>query len=577
LTTAQRLARYGHVPVWRHGAADDAADDDAEQRVDDEHAPTTAPITTVPTTVTPKVTAMNTTLTGLPPVRGFDYHLYHAVLMLLAWWVMTSASAFFARYLKDVGDYWGVVHLVLGVLTVLLTFAGFALAIVGVNGGELIATDPHHYLGYALMFLVLVQPAIGVYAQRKFDPARASVPIWPDGVHNVFGYVVWLGFAVQTYLGVLRRSASVFGDGDPIPQLVALSFIVVFVVVVFVAAQVLAGRSVLDESRAFAAQVNAKATGSAPERPRGVLCGMLALLVVVTLLGTAGVVATFSTDVSHWRAAVGAVRRRARRVRHRYRPADFLCIQATQGAAGGDAARHTNDRGRAGAVHPGADRSRPVGQLWQRRRDSAAALRRSRKTTLCRRTAHSHRKPTGPAATTDRPATLRTAAAMWAATILCRRTPSAATTTVSTTTTTPAICSRSRIRRRRLRQSLRSTSQPCTTRARTRRCRRTRSAHHPAPTTDRSRRFSSSRRCDRHSRSFTRSSIRRRVCQACRRQLRPTRQSRRIQCRRHRPCPACDRPHGLRAVCRRHSPRYRRRSPACRRQRWAMPSTLTGT
>jgi hypothetical protein len=261
-------------------------------------APTTAPITTVPTTVTPKVTAMNTTLTGLPPVRGFDYHLYHAVLMLLAWWVMTSASAFFARYLKDVGDYWGVVHLVLGVLTVLLTFAGFALAIVGVNGGELIATDPHHYLGYALMFLVLVQPAIGVYAQRKFDPARASVPIWPDGVHNVFGYVVWLGFAVQTYLGVLRRSASVFGDGDPIPQLVALSFIVVFVVVVFVAAQVLAGRSVLDESRAFAAQVNAKATGSAPERPRGVLCGMLALLVVVTLIGTAGVVATFSTDVS---------------------------------------------------------------------------------------------------------------------------------------------------------------------------------------------------------------------------------------------------------------------------------------
>jgi hypothetical protein len=55
---------------------------------------------------------------------------------------------------------------VLGILAVLLSFAGFGLAIEGV-GGTLKASDPHHYVGYVLLFLQLFEPAIGFYARHK--------------------------------------------------------------------------------------------------------------------------------------------------------------------------------------------------------------------------------------------------------------------------------------------------------------------------------------------------------------------------------------------------------------------------
>ncbi len=259
-------------------------------------AATAATTPAAPSTV-PPTTRSNSSFTTLAPVpTGIDYHFYHAILMLFAWWVLATAASFLARFLKDDGAAWSIWHRVLSVTILLVTVVSFALAVTGLNG--LIATDPHHYLGFALMLMLLFQPVVGFLAHHKHDPTRATVPLWPDGVHNVLSYVVWLGFIVQTFLGVLRRAASSFGDKDPIPQLLALAFVFVFIAAVFVVAQVLAGRSVLDASRTQAAEANAKAMGSAPQRPRGMLCGLLAAAVSIALLGTAGVVATFSSAVS---------------------------------------------------------------------------------------------------------------------------------------------------------------------------------------------------------------------------------------------------------------------------------------
>lgn len=45
-------------------------------------------------------------MTLAPVVVGTDFLMYHGAIMLFAWWLLGTASIFFARYLKDVSDNW---------------------------------------------------------------------------------------------------------------------------------------------------------------------------------------------------------------------------------------------------------------------------------------------------------------------------------------------------------------------------------------------------------------------------------------------------------------------------------------
>lgn len=71
-------------------------------------SPTTTSLTPMPSRVptsAPTTKAPAMPISTLPAIVGADYLLYHAAVMLFAWWVLNAASTFFARFLKS-GDNW---------------------------------------------------------------------------------------------------------------------------------------------------------------------------------------------------------------------------------------------------------------------------------------------------------------------------------------------------------------------------------------------------------------------------------------------------------------------------------------
>jgi hypothetical protein len=121
---------------------------------------------------------------------GASLQIAHGVLMLLAWVALATPSMFIARFLKDLGRPWYVLHRALLNIVLLFTLVAFVLitierALVKGNYGS-----PHSYIGIVVVIMTIVQVVFGVLSNRLWSPERVGTPVYPDMIHW------WLGRAL---------------------------------------------------------------------------------------------------------------------------------------------------------------------------------------------------------------------------------------------------------------------------------------------------------------------------------------------------------------------------------------------
>jgi len=105
--------------------------------------------------------------------------------MFITWFLLAPIGFILARFLKKF-TWWFNAHRILMSIVTLLCLIGFAL---GVKGSPTHFDHFHKVLGLLIFIMSLAQPIIGVLADRLFDPNRDKVPIFPDKIHWVLGWV----------------------------------------------------------------------------------------------------------------------------------------------------------------------------------------------------------------------------------------------------------------------------------------------------------------------------------------------------------------------------------------------------
>jgi hypothetical protein len=132
---------------------------------------------------------------------GASLQIAHGVLMLLAWVALATPSMFIARFLKDLGRPWYLLHRALLNIVLLFTLVGFVLitierALVKGNYGT-----PHSYIGIVIVIMTIVQVVFGVLSNRLWSPERVGTPVYPDMIHWWLGRALLLGGAGNAAYG----------------------------------------------------------------------------------------------------------------------------------------------------------------------------------------------------------------------------------------------------------------------------------------------------------------------------------------------------------------------------------------
>jgi hypothetical protein len=166
---------------------------------------------------------------------GASLQIAHGVLMLLAWVALATPSMFIARFLKDLGRPWYLLHRALLNIVLLFTLVGFVLitierAIVKGNYGT-----PHSYIGIVIVIMTIVQVVFGVLANRLWSPAREGTPVYPDMIHWWLGRALLLGGAGNAAYGTY-----VIASGFQVGLIICIVWIAA-VVGFFVAGQIVIG------------------------------------------------------------------------------------------------------------------------------------------------------------------------------------------------------------------------------------------------------------------------------------------------------------------------------------------------
>jgi hypothetical protein len=133
--------------------------------------------------------------------------LLHGLLMLIAWLAISAVATFIARYLKDLGHGWYLMHRGLMTIVVVATFIGFILITIHVGADGVHYGSPHAVIGVLVVMFSIVQPLIGILSNRWWSPNRNGTPVFPDVVHWWLGrIVIALGF-INCLLGILLFNA----------------------------------------------------------------------------------------------------------------------------------------------------------------------------------------------------------------------------------------------------------------------------------------------------------------------------------------------------------------------------------
>jgi hypothetical protein len=178
--------------------------------------------------------------TSAPPAQppasksGAIMQLVHGIMMLLAWLALATPSMFIARFLKDLGRPWYVLHRGMLSAVLLLTVVAFAIITAErvINGANY--TSPHSYIGVIITILTIAQVVLGVAANRLWSPDRSGTPVFPDMVHWWLGRTLLVAGAGNCGWGIVLF-ASGFNAG----------FYIYIVYVVLLIAFVIAGQIVI--------------------------------------------------------------------------------------------------------------------------------------------------------------------------------------------------------------------------------------------------------------------------------------------------------------------------------------------
>jgi len=156
----------------------------------------------------------------------------HGVLAILAWIFFVPTAIIIARFAKDaLGVWWYRIHLGMQILACLMTFALFGLAIhftVDDFKGE---NKTHKAMGLVITILALIQPILGEVANLLWSPERTGTPFFPDKVHWLLGYALFIIGVVNCFLGI-----KAFEDWDTAANAIAGTLVALFVVA-FIALQ----------------------------------------------------------------------------------------------------------------------------------------------------------------------------------------------------------------------------------------------------------------------------------------------------------------------------------------------------
>ena len=149
-----------------------------------------------------------------------NYRRAHSILMYVAWLFIVPFAVFLSRYMKLIlGVAWYRLHVALNCFAVLLSFAAFGIIIYYtekvIDNGD---TKKQHFdgghqaLGLVLIIGTLIQPSLGVVADRLWTPGAQWKGL-QDWVHMLFGRAMLIVGFVQIGLGIQLYcvSKAVFG------------------------------------------------------------------------------------------------------------------------------------------------------------------------------------------------------------------------------------------------------------------------------------------------------------------------------------------------------------------------------
>jgi nitrite reductase (NO-forming) len=142
--------------------------------------------------------SINNVDTELPALRDG-----HGWCMAIAWGVCALTAALLPRYGRVLGGWvWFIAHIVLAVLALLLSIAGFILTTVRQTQlGRTHFNSAHGVLGLMVFILAMIQPLIGLVSHFTFDKDRKRVSV-VDRIHQAVGWIL-VPFAIATcYVGL---------------------------------------------------------------------------------------------------------------------------------------------------------------------------------------------------------------------------------------------------------------------------------------------------------------------------------------------------------------------------------------
>jgi hypothetical protein len=127
-----------------------------------------------------------------------DWRKLHGILMVLAWCALLFTGSFFSRYLKVLTTAWFKIHVALNTLGVALVLASFIIIFIFL--GQFVM-GAHQVIGIIIFGLTMLQPFIGLIADRLFDPSRSKAPA-QDQIHWWIGRFLLLLSVVNIFLGI---------------------------------------------------------------------------------------------------------------------------------------------------------------------------------------------------------------------------------------------------------------------------------------------------------------------------------------------------------------------------------------
>ena len=136
---------------------------------------------------------------GASPMSSF---LTHGILMIVAWFVCTTAGIYVARFTKeDLGVWWFRLHWGLMLLGLLFTIVGFAVAVAAKPSRHF--SGFHEALGLVVFLLSIVQTILGQVINVMFNPYRTGIP-WYDRLHWYQGRLLYGMAVVNVFCGIVQ-------------------------------------------------------------------------------------------------------------------------------------------------------------------------------------------------------------------------------------------------------------------------------------------------------------------------------------------------------------------------------------